>query len=82
MNRRTFLKGAAALTIIPSINFLERAGIISESSWLVSYVRNFYPTMIAEQLVGVQPMIGPVGEIFALQYIWSGELHNWGNYIV
>jgi hypothetical protein len=82
MKRRSFLRGAAALFFIPSINFLEKIGIVNEKSWIVSLVRKSYPVMIAEQLVGVQPMIGPVGEIFNLRYEWTGELHNWGEFII
>jgi hypothetical protein len=82
MKRRSLLKGFVIAALTPSISFLERVGIIDESSWMVSYVRNFYPMMIVEQLVGVQPMTGPVGEIFTLRYEWNGELDNWGSYII
>ena len=65
--------------------FLRKVGIISEPSWMISYVRSFYPMMIVEQLVGVQPMVGPVGEIFNIHYSYyeyNGELDNWGSYLI
>ncbi len=35
---------------------------------LISMVRKFYPTMIAHELVGVQPMSNECGTVFKMQY--------------
>lgn len=38
---------------------------------LLTLVRNFMPTMIAHDLVGVQPMDKPAGQIFSMRYIYG-----------
>lgn len=39
---------------------------------LISLVRNAMPSLMAHQLIGVQPMTGPVGEIFSSRANWPG----------
>lgn len=38
---------------------------------LVSFIRRITPMSIANQIVGVQPMSGPAGQIFKMKYMYS-----------
>jgi hypothetical protein len=40
---------------------------------LIPMIRRTFPELITNELVGVQPMAGPVGLAFALRYRYSGE---------
>jgi hypothetical protein len=41
---------------------------------LIPMIRRTFPELITNEIVGVQPMAGPVGLAFALRYRYSGEL--------
>lgn len=73
MTRREFLKKLAAsplillgLLLFPTIvwNYLNDSNYITVE---LDKVRRTYPSLIANDLVGVQPMTGPVGEVFKLK---------------
>jgi hypothetical protein len=38
---------------------------------LISFIRHIHPNTIAHDLVGVQPMTAPAGEIFSLRYSYT-----------
>ena len=38
---------------------------------LLTMVRRVIPNLIAQDLLGVQPMTGPVGEIFTMRHVYS-----------
>ena len=40
---------------------------------LIPMIRRTFPELITNEIVGVQPMAGPVGLAFALRYKYSGE---------
>ena len=40
---------------------------------LIPMIRRTFPELITNEIVGVQPMAGPVGLAFALRYRYSGE---------
>ncbi len=39
---------------------------IGASDTILSIVRRLYPVMVANEIISVQPMTGPVGKIFTL----------------
>ncbi len=41
---------------------------------LIPMIRRTFPELITNEIVGVQPMAGPVGLAFALRYKYSGEV--------
>jgi hypothetical protein len=45
---------------------------------LIPMIRRTFPELITNEIVGVQPMAGPVGLAFALRYRYTGEtLSSW-----
>lgn len=72
VKRRNFLTGlfgGLVAASIPAINIiLENKVIQSMFGKHISVVRKIHPTMLAEQIIGVQPMTEPVGEIFEIRY--------------
>ena len=49
--------------------------------YLMPLVRRVYPNLITQQLVGVQPMTGPVAQVFYLKYFYAGMVNAqnpWG----
>lgn len=38
---------------------------------LLPMIRHYMPKIIANELIGVQPMSGPVGQVFTLRYIFN-----------
>ena len=51
-------------------------GIDTFDPVLVSLVRRTMPNLIANEIVGVQPMTGPVGLIFAMRSRYSNQTHT------
>jgi hypothetical protein len=48
---------------------------------LIPMIRRTFPELISNEIVGVQPMSGPVGLAFALRYKYSQTTLGGGNYI-
>ena len=48
---------------------------------LIPMIRRTFPELISNEIVGVQPMSGPVGLAFALRYKYSQNTLGGGNYI-
>jgi hypothetical protein len=48
---------------------------------LIPMIRRTFPELITNEIVGVQPMSGPVGLAFALRYKYSNTTLGGGNYI-
>jgi hypothetical protein len=46
---------------------------------LIPMIRRTFPELITNEIVGVQPMSGPVGLAFALRYRYEGENLDWQN---
>jgi len=46
---------------------------------LIPMIRRTFPELITNEIVGVQPMSGPVGLAFALRYKYDGQALGWGN---
>jgi hypothetical protein len=44
---------------------------------LIPMIRRTFPELITNEIVGVQPMSGPVGLAFALRYRYEGENLDW-----
>lgn len=44
---------------------------------LIPMIRRTFPELITNEIVGVQPMSGPVGMAFALRYIYEGSSLDW-----
>ena len=44
---------------------------------LIPMIRRTFPELITNEIVGVQPMSGPVGLAFALRYRYEGENMDW-----
>ena len=47
---------------------------------LIPMIRRTFPELITNEIVGVQPMSGPVGLAFALRYKYSETLINGSSY--
>ena len=101
MKRRTFIQGmigavvvtAPVVAIIKSLPAPVAKVVVEKAApfnpMLIQLVRRTYPSLIAEQLLGVQPMTGPVGEVFGLTYNYrehgyvpSDTTGCWGDYII
>ena len=48
---------------------------------LIPMIRRTFPELISNEIVGVQPMSGPVGLAFALRYKYSNTTLGGGNYL-
>jgi len=48
---------------------------------LIPMIRRTFPELISNEIVGVQPMSGPVGLAFALRYQYTNSTLGGGNYI-
>lgn len=46
---------------------------------LIPMIRRTFPELITNEIVGVQPMSGPVGLAFALRYKYDGQALGYGN---
>ena len=46
---------------------------------LIPMIRRTFPELITNEIVGVQPMSGPVGLVFALRYKYEGQALGTGN---
>lgn len=73
MNRRKWFKtlfGAAAATVVPLPEFKAATPVVDPrlAKILTPMIRRTFPTLIASEIVGVQPMDGPVGQVFHLTY--------------
>lgn len=40
---------------------------------IISYVRRYNPTLMSQYIIGVQPMSGPSGLVFALRPVYNQE---------
>jgi hypothetical protein len=70
MIRRKFFKtifGAiTAIAAAPLIPTAVAPQVTNDLSLLVPLLRRTMPTLIASELIGIQPMTGPTGQVFAL----------------
>lgn len=63
--------GTVLLFILVADKLEERRTKRLKTNVLLSMVRRFMPTVIAHDIVGVQPMTAPSGNIFTLRYIYN-----------
>lgn len=63
--------GTVLLFILVADKLEERRTKRLKTNVLLPMVRRFMPTVIAHDLVGVQPMTAPVGQVFTLRYIFN-----------
>jgi hypothetical protein len=100
MKRRTFIQGMIGAVVVtaPVVAIINKlplpvAKVVVEAAApfnpaLIPLVRRVMPSLIASQIVGVQPMSGPVGEVFNIAYSYEHDYvpRNttgcWGDYII
>lgn len=83
MIRRKFFKtifGAIATAVDAPLIPLPTPQVTNDLSLLVPLIRRTMPTLIASQLIGVQPMTGPSGQVFALNIEPIGPNKNRNRY--
>jgi hypothetical protein len=75
-NRRSFFKSLIGLIVAPKV--AEALPVakppVEFNKAMIPLIRRTFPELITHNLVGVQPMSGPIGLTFYMNYIKEGEL--------
>lgn len=70
-NRRSFFKSLIGLIVAPKV--AEALPVakppVSFNKTMIPMIRRTFPELIAKDIVGVQPMSGPIGLAFHMKYI-------------
>ena len=71
-NRRSFFKSLIGLIVAPKVAealpVAKPKAPVSFNKVMIPMIRRVYPELLAKDIVGVQPMSGPVGLAFAHSY--------------
>ncbi len=71
-NRRSFFKSLIGLIVAPKVAealpVAKPKAPVSFNNVMIPMIRQVYPELLAKDIVGVQPMSGPVGLAFAHSY--------------
>jgi hypothetical protein len=80
-DRRTFLKqilgAGASVVVAPVVKLLPKKVAGDFSKIMIPMVRRTFPELLATEIVGVQPMSGPVGLAFAMNYVYEDKKIPW-----
>jgi hypothetical protein len=80
-DRRAFLKqilgAGASVVVAPVVKLLPKKVVGDFSKIMIPMVRRVYPELIIKEIVDVQPMSGPVGLAFALNYVYTEKKLPW-----
>lgn len=72
-NRRSFFKSLISLIVAPKVAealpVAKPKAPVSFNKVLIPMIRRTFPEIIAKDIVGVQPMSGPIGLAFHMKYI-------------
>jgi hypothetical protein len=75
MNRRKLFKtifGTIAGTVIaPVIKVLPKPPVQSLPRMMIPMIRRTFPELLTHEIVGAQPMSGPVGLAFHMRYVYT-----------
>lgn len=79
MNRRKWFKtifGAVASTVVPLPEFKASVPVVDPKlpKILIPMIRRTFPITYISDIVAVQPMNGPVGEVFKLKYTYGKRI--------
>jgi hypothetical protein len=80
-DRRAFLKqilgAGASVVVAPVVKLLPKKVAGDFSKIMIPMIRRVYPELLIEEIVGVQPMSGPVGLAFAMNYVYTEKKLPW-----
>jgi hypothetical protein len=80
-DRRAFLKqilgAGASVVVAPVVKLLPKKVAGDFSKIIIPMIRRVYPELLTEEIVGVQPMSGPVGLAFAMNYVYTEKKLPW-----
>ena len=72
-NRRSFFKSLIGLFVAPKVAealpVAKPKAPVSFNKVLIPMIRRTFPELITKDIVGVQPMSGPIGLAFHMKYI-------------
>jgi len=80
-DRRAFLKqifgAGASIVVAPVVKLLPKKVAGDFSKIMIPMIRRTFPELLTKEIVGVQPMSGPVGLAFAINYTYTEEKLSW-----
>jgi hypothetical protein len=80
-DRRTFLKqifgAGASIVVAPVVKLLPKKVVGDFSKIMIPMVRRTFPELLCYEIVDVQPMSGPVGLAFAMNYVYTEKKLPW-----
>jgi len=80
-DRRAFLKqilgAGASVVVAPVVKLLPKKVAGDFSKIMIPMVRRVYPKLLINELVDVQPMSGPIGLAFVMNYIYTEKKLPW-----
>jgi hypothetical protein len=80
-DRRAFLKqilgAGASVVVAPVVKLLPKKVAGDFSKIMIPMVRRVYPELLIKEIVDVQPMSGPVGLAFAMNYTYTEKKLPW-----
>lgn len=80
-DRRAFLKqilgAGASVVVAPVVKLLPKKVTGDLPKIMIPMIRRVYPELLAKEIVGIQPMTGPVGLAFALNYVYTEKKLPW-----
>jgi hypothetical protein len=80
-DRRAFLKqilgAGASVVVAPVVKLLPKKVAGDFSKIMIPMIRRVYPELLIKEIVGVQPMSGPVGLAFAMRYTYEAKKLPW-----
>ena len=84
MNRREIFKGLVGLVglvgtsvIAPVIGKIPEPVKNLIPKFLIARIKTIYPTLLAKELVSVQPMSGPTGQVFYMNLVQTKKPSKW-----
>lgn len=83
MDRRTILKSAIGAFCAPLVKHLPIEKVLPDkwNSCLIPMIRRTFPELLTKEIIGVQPMSGPVGLAFHINYVYEQSRYqkfkNW-----
>ena len=80
-DRRAFLKqilgAGASIVVAPVVKLLPKKVADDFPKIMIPMIRRTFPELLATEIVGVQPMSGPVGLAFAMRYTSEAKKLPW-----
>jgi hypothetical protein len=80
-DRRAFLKqilgAGASVVFAPVVKLLPKKATGDFSKIMIPMIQRISPEFLTKEIVGVQPMSGPVGLAFAMNYVYTEKKLPW-----